>query len=159
FELIPAPTRLYSAAIPSIYQTIAADPRDVSVLQLPFGVKDGTYETGRFNTASQYYQTYHRKRLIGGYLSRISHHRIKAYHRRPTLFTLLMLSQGREVEPFRVEAVIRRGRSFVERAKLGYVVIDRAHATPALVHFATEAFELEKIAESDGRELYRTRLQ
>ena len=49
-ELVPGPRTLYSAAIPALYSTIAADPRpDVRVLELPVGVKDGTGSVGQFN--------------------------------------------------------------------------------------------------------------
>jgi hypothetical protein len=39
---------------------------------------------------------------------------------------------------------------------MGYVVIDTRRASPALRDFAVGAFGLVKIAEEDGRELYRT---
>jgi hypothetical protein len=71
FELAPVPRTVYSAEIPSIYRTIAADPRPVLVLELPFGVRDGLSSTGNFSAASQFYQTFHHKRLLGGYLSRV----------------------------------------------------------------------------------------
>ena len=73
FELWPAPRTLYSAEISPIYDRIAADPRPVRVLALPFGVRDGTWETGNFRPRSLYNQTRHGKPLIGGYLSRVSH--------------------------------------------------------------------------------------
>ena len=39
-ELLPAPRALYSASVPTIYHTIAADPRaDIRVLELPYGVR------------------------------------------------------------------------------------------------------------------------
>jgi hypothetical protein len=75
-ELLPVPRTLYSAAIPSIYQIIAADPRPVRVLQLPFGIRDGASSVGNFSARYQYYQTLHGKKLIGGYLSRISRRRV-----------------------------------------------------------------------------------
>ena len=54
-----------------------------------------------------------------------------------------------EVEP--------RARTFMARSGVGYVVIDRSRASPALVSFALEMFDLEKIGEADSRELYRPR--
>ena len=72
-ELVPGPRTLYSAAIPALYSTIAADPRpDVRVLELPVGVKDGTGSIGLFDPRAQYVQTRHGKAIIGGYLSRVS---------------------------------------------------------------------------------------
>ena len=93
-ELWPAPRTLYSAAIPSIYQIIAADPRPVRVLQLPFGIRDGASSVGNFSARYQYYQTLHGKKLIGGYLSRISRRRVGEARSQPTLDALLTMSEG-----------------------------------------------------------------
>ena len=42
FELLPAPRPLYSAAIPRIYRHVTSAAPDIRVLELPFGVRDGT---------------------------------------------------------------------------------------------------------------------
>jgi hypothetical protein len=46
----------------------------------------------------------------------------------------------------------------VERARLGYVIVDDARATPALRAFAVEAFGLQHVQSSDGYSLYVPRL-
>ena len=67
-ELSPAPRQLYAAAVPAPFHRIAEDPRtDVRVLVLPMGVRDGTSSLGNFNPLTQYQQTVHGKRLVGGY--------------------------------------------------------------------------------------------
>ena len=71
FELLPAPRALYSAEVPSIYRLLAADPRPVRVLGLPFGIRDGMSSAGNVSAFGQYYQTLHGKRLVGGYISRL----------------------------------------------------------------------------------------
>src|SRR5690606_35902168 len=71
FELLAAPRRLFPADVPAIYKTLAADSRDLRVLGLPFGLRDGLTTYGAFNPAALYYQTRHGKRLVSGYLSRI----------------------------------------------------------------------------------------
>jgi hypothetical protein len=50
---------------------------------------------------------------------------------------------------------VRRGRAFVRRANLGYVVIDRDRASDALVDFAIRAFDLELLERNGALELYR----
>ena len=57
FELLPAPRVLYSAEVPAVYRTIAADPRPIRVLSLPFGLRDGLSSRGNFSSSSQFYQT------------------------------------------------------------------------------------------------------
>jgi len=51
-------------------------PRPISVLHLPFGFRDGTRTVGYYDNARQYYQTTHGKRLIGGYLSRLTRNEV-----------------------------------------------------------------------------------
>jgi hypothetical protein len=158
FEIAPLPRRVYSAEMPAIYRQIAEDPRPVRVLELPFGVRDGLSSVGNFSAASQFYQTYHHKRLIGGYLSRVSDKRRAPYHRLPLRRALVMLSEGRSVPPELGDELKARARGmWLERGQLGYVVIDRRRASPPLVDFAMRVFDLEKLGESGDRELYRPR--
>ncbi len=156
-ELCPAPRPLFDGTIAPVYAQIASDPRDVRVLELPFGVRDGLNSFGDFSAAAQFHQTLHGKRLIGGYLSRVSNRRFEMARRRPVLAVLAALSERREVSPVELEEARRRGAEFVATARLGYVVVDRSRASQALVAFATSAFSLEKIGEADERELYRPR--
>ena len=156
-ELCPAPRVLFDASIPAIYAAISADSRDVRVLELPFGVRDGLSSFGNFSSSSQFYQTRHQKRLIGGYLSRVSRDHLESIRRRPVLAALMALSEGRDVPAGDLDVAKRRGRTFVQAANLGYVVVDRQRAGPRLVDFAIEAMDLEKIGEAGDRELYRPR--
>jgi hypothetical protein len=156
-ELAPFPRTLHSAEIPAIYRTIAGDPRDVSVLELPVGIRDGVTSVGSLSAAAQFYQTVHEKPLIGGYLSRISVHEIRRQRRFPVLRALMRMSEGKELSAARRAALKIRGDAFVERAKLGYVVVNRRRASPELEAFAVDLFGLERIGESDGRVLYRPR--
>lgn len=153
FELVPVPRTLYSAEIPSVFQTIAADPRPVRVLNLPFGVRDGLSSLGNFNASSQYYQTLHGKRLIGGYLSRVSE-RNKEFHRRqPVLSSLMRLSEGLPLTDAQLARARRFAPRFMRSADVGYVVMD-PRAPANLRAFAIDLFNLEQIGESGGFVLY-----
>lgn len=156
FELLPAPRTLYSAAIPRIYDHIAAATDDeMRVLELPIGVRDGTSSVGNFTARSQFFQTTHRKRLIGGYLSRVSRRRVSDVRRDPMLDALIWLSEGRDLDPARWRSLVEAGPSFVERSRIAFVVIDRARTSKAIREFAIRAYNLQHI-ESDGTfELYR----
>ena len=157
-ELLPAPLTLHSAAVPAIYHRIAAAPQDVRVLELPFGIRDGTSSVGDFTARSQYFQTVHGKRLIGGYLSRVSRQRVTDTRRDPMLDALLWLSEGRELDASRWRSLAESGPGFIERANIGFVVIDRSRTTRAMREFANTAFELQLI-DADGEfELYAPRL-
>lgn len=158
FELCPAPRTLYSAEIPSVFHIIASDPRPVRVLQLPIGVKDGVSSTGEFSARSQYFQTLHHKRLIGGYLSRISPRRVERLRREhPTVDLLITLSEGRELTPEQAARARERLPGFLARANVGWVVIDYAEAPPGLVHEVLTRFPLEEVARDGVLVLYRPR--
>jgi hypothetical protein len=154
-ELFPGPRPLFAAAIPSIYHTIAADPRPVRVLQLPFGVRDGVSSAGNFTARYQYFQTFHGKRLIGGYLSRISRKRLTDVRAQPTLDALITLSEGGTLTPEHAAFVRGRGPRFVTRSNLAYVVIDERTAPPALIAFVMDAWALEAIGRDGPIALYR----
>jgi hypothetical protein len=155
FELLPSPRLLYSAEVPEVYRLIRDDPRRIRVLELPFGIRDGVMSVGNFSAASEFYQTFHEKPLIGGYLSRIPVSEVARHRRVPVLAALLDLSEGRQPSPGDRARALDRGQRFVDRLLMGYVIMDTARASPELRAFAVEAFGLVKIAESDGRELYR----
>ncbi|HET6316273.1 MAG TPA: hypothetical protein VFG86_07435, partial [Chloroflexota bacterium] len=157
FELVPAQRVLALATVPRIYQRIASDPRDVRVVGLPFGIRDGASSVGNFSALSQFYQTYHEKRLIGGYLSRVSKRRVAALRRFPVLDALLVLSEGRPLDHATRQLALERARRFVETASIGYVVIDTAQASSSLTDFAIEALDLEKIDEEGALRLYQPR--
>lgn len=158
-ELCPIPRTLYSATISPIYSVIAADPRPVRVLSLPFGVRDGVSSAGNFSARYQFNQTVHQKRLIGGYLSRVSRRRLESMrHDYPTLSALITISEGRSLSPEEKAILVERGPSFVEQTALGYVVIDHGLMKPELASLAIDAFDLEEIMQDGTLTLYHPRI-
>lgn len=153
FELAPLPRALYAADVPPLYAAVAADPCAVRVLELPFGLRDGTRSVGDFSALAQFHQTLHGKPLLGGYLSRISERRVAENRRLPFTSALITLSEGRGLTP----AAAARGRDaaslFAERSRLGFVVIDRSRASRKLRRFAIGALGLERIDEQWPYEL------
>ena len=158
FELLPVPRVLYSAEVPAIYHHVADAPGDVRVLELPFGMRDGTSSYGNFSARSQFFQTMHQKPLAGGYLSRISRRRIADARKDPMVSALMTLSEGRQLEPGLGAQLTALGPSFASRARIGFVVIDRDRASWALRDFAIRALGLT-LVDADGTfDLYRPAL-
>ena len=153
-ELWPVPRTLYDATIPAIYRTVAADPRPVRVLELPFGIRDGLSSIGDYSAASQFYQTFHGKALVGGYLSRVSEQRKRRYLRMPVRRALITLSERRPLGAGTADQAREAAPGFIAQANLGYIVMDVARVTPELRAFAVEIFDLIKIDEGGGYELY-----
>ncbi len=157
FELSPVPRTLYAGEAPAVFAHIAEDPRpDIRVLVLPFGLRDGTSSLGNFNPLTQYLQTVHGKRLVGGYLSRVTREQKQFHLKYPVLASLIALSERDAPplpEPQRRLAMAGRDR-FLLASRLGYVVTDDARTSPDLRTFAIELFRLERVASADGYTLY-----
>ena len=159
FELLPAPRTLQSAAIPTIFPAVAADPRPVKVMTLPFGLRDGLSSIGNTTAASQFYQTSHEKQLVGGYISRLRQSDVVDYRRMRVTRALIDLSEGKSLDDTRRAEAVARARQLLPVWKLGYVVVDTERASEELVQFAEQAFGLTLVC-SDGKYvLYRTSLQ
>ena len=158
FELLPAPRPVYSADVPSIYHIVAADPRPVRLMELPFGLRDGMSSAGNFSAYGQFYQTVHGKHLVGGYISRLPKRSVESYRRFPVLGALMQLSEGRPVEPGLLADAYASADRTLERLQIGYVVVDRTQAQDALVDLARAAFHLTLVASAQNLELYRTPL-
>ena len=155
FELCPAPRALYSAEMSTIYDRIAADPRPVRVLVLPFGVRDGVWETGNFRPRSQYNQTRHGKALIGGYLSRISRKRVDSMRENyPTLDALIKLSEKAPLDASVKQVLDERGDRLVQQANLGYVVIDERFISPDRAAMVIAALKLREVQRDAHLTLY-----
>ncbi len=154
-ELWPVPRPLYSAAISPVYDVVRRDPRQVRILELPFGVRDGTSSEGDFSARYQFHQTAHGKRLMGGYLSRVSARRLREVKETPMLSAFLELSEGRTLDTATRDALIASAPAFIARARLGWVVVHADRAPPALHAFAVQALALEHVATDGELVLYR----
>jgi hypothetical protein len=156
-ELLPAPRELYSTRVPQFYTTIAADPRQLRVLHLPFGLRDGLSSAGDSSAYAQFLQTFHEKPLVGGYLSRLPSDGVARY-RRVRLFRLLFdLSENLPVSAERLESAIERAHDEAVALKIGYVIVDTTRASSQLVAFAKSALDLRQVATEEGQELYIVR--
>lgn len=155
FELVPAPRPLYSAAVPEVYRMIATmDDEAGRLLELPTGIRDGTSSIGNFSPSSEFFQTHHRRPLIGGYLSRVSGWRKRANSRVPMLRALFMLSEGRMPTVESLEEARRSREAFLRRGCVRYVIINKRHASPDLQRFAIDALRLQKLYDDDEHALY-----
>jgi hypothetical protein len=153
-ELLPAPRTLFPVDVPTVYETVATDPRPVRVLTLPTGIRDGVAPIGNFDASTQFYQAFHGKGLVGGYLSRVSARRKEAYRRFPVMGALLDVSEGRTLQPAQVERAVNGADAFLKATNLGYVIMNERRVSTELRDLASSVLGLTKIAEADGYSLY-----
>lgn len=158
WEMLPAPRVLYSAEVPAVNRIIAADPRPVHVLNLPFGLRDGLSSQGNANASAQYFQTVHEKQLLGGYVSRLPRRSIRRYRRLRVTRVLMALSEGRDVPAWRIRAAIEQARAQAALLNVGYVVVDTRLTSSELLAFTSAAFDLTFVASDGPYTLYRTPL-
>jgi hypothetical protein len=156
FELLPAPLTLHSAEVPPLYRYVAATPRDARLLELPFGVRDGTLSVGNFTARTQFYQTAHGRTIMGGYLSRLSARRIREVRADPVRNALAILSENDRLTPQQEADLLARGPAFVRAWNIHYVVIDTQAASPVLNGMAIKAFRLSHVETNGELALYAT---
>jgi hypothetical protein len=157
-ELWPAPRTLYSARIASVYDIVAADPRPVRLLEFPTGVRDGASSTGNFSARAQFNQTRHGKKLIGGYLSRISPRRLaEMRHDNPTYARLMTLSEQGWLSEDDTDVLWSYGENFCQRANVGYVAIDYDRTSETAAALVRRALRLDELARDGNVVLYRPR--
>ena len=111
-------SRLFTIASPRI-------PGRSASSYLPFGVRDGTWETGNFRPRTLFNQTRHGKALIGGYLSRVSPRRVQTDA--PGLPDARCPDHAEREAPIGPDIKARldeRGDRLVTQGNVGYVVID-----------------------------------
>lgn len=139
-ESLALPRRLFPAILPQRYQVVADDRCDVTILRLPTGIKDGTRQRGRFSSETQFRQVFHGKRLIGGYLSRLSDETVEAYEEHPTLRALLDLSEGKTISAQARREAVRGAKSLSRQVGIGFIAVNKAEASQELRDFVQDAF-------------------
>ncbi len=146
---------------PAFFASSLATGGPSAILELPFGIRDGLSSLGNFGASSQFYQTFHTKDLVGGYVSRIDERTKRAYREEPVTRALIEFGDERVPSVDLLAAATAAGPAFIDRTDLGYVVIDRVRVTAAEREFAIAALGLERLEapdETGPRELYSTRL-
>jgi hypothetical protein len=157
-ELCPAPRELFSATVPDVYKRIAATGDESGrVLELPTGIRDGTSSIGNFSAASEFFQTTHRRPLMGGYLSRVSMSRKRQNLRSPMMSALLTLSEGRPLPAGSADLARTRRDAFLRRSCVRFVVVDKDRSSQDLRAFAVDALDLTLLHEYQHYLLYEPR--
>jgi hypothetical protein len=155
-ELLPAPLTLYSAEIPPLYQRVAAAPSTVTLLEIPYGVRDGVSSVGNFSARTQFFQTAHGKTVMGGYLSRIPRRRVEELQMDPVARALAILSEKDRLLPADETAMLDAAPDFLRNNHIGFVVIDRDRTDTAFEALVIKAFRLRHLETNGSLSLFAT---
>lgn len=101
FEHLSIPLPLSDFQIPSVYDTIAADKGDFSVLEIPLAWRNGFRMTGTPDAEmmfEQYYQTRHAHPIIGGNTSRNPELKFQYFTEMPVINSLIAAETGHTVD-------------------------------------------------------------
>ncbi len=158
FELLPAPMTLYSAEVPPLYKRVAAAPEGLTLLELPYGVRDGVSSVGNFTARTQFFQTAHGKTLLGGYLSRVPKRRVEELQMDPVRRALAILSENRRLRPADETAMLTAAPAFLRQHHVGFVVIDHERTNPTFQGLAIKAFRLRHLETNGSMSLFATDL-
>ena len=164
FEHWSVPLPLTDASIPEVYQQVADEPGDFAILQLPMGWRNSFGVQGAESTQTQYYQTYHNKRLLSGNISRNPPFKFDYFRQIPILDSLISIETYGKVDAERRAADRATAEEFVSFYDIRYVV-----AAPGMpgrppyvdtrdeaVAYLEEVLPIERIAHpADGWLLYR----
>ena len=113
-------------SIPAFYQSIiAADPEDVSVLEMPVSWVWAGRMTDRCAVKYMYYPPFHHKRMVDGYVSK-NHPYIFSYFTQLKLFNVfLALQNGRQPSNREIENAKNLSTAFCRLARLKYLVLHK----------------------------------
>jgi hypothetical protein len=163
FEHWSVPLPLTDARIPPVYRQVAEEPGDFAILQLPMGWRNSFGVQGAESTRTQYYQTYHNKRLLSGNISRNPPFKFDYFQQISILDSLITIQTYGEVDAERRATDRATADEFTSFYDIRYVVaapgvpgrppyVDTREEALAYVE---EVLPVEKVTDQDGWLLYR----
>ncbi|MEJ2560416.1 MAG: hypothetical protein P8186_30190 [Anaerolineae bacterium] len=165
FDQVSVPLPLTDARVPRPYVTIAAQPGDFAVLQLPLGWRSSFGTWGAERTQLQYYQSLHHKRMLAGNISRAPDFKFNYFTRIPLFRALTETELYRKVD----DETLARARAQAgelmtlydvrylivhDPIPLRYPYVDTMSATRDLA-FSLIPLNPNPVASSDGATVYQ----
>jgi len=101
FEHLSTPLPLSDLRIPEVYQTIARDSGDFTVLEIPLAWRNGYRMTGTLDQAmmfAQFYQTAHRRPILGGNTSRNPELKFQYFTETPVINSIIAVETGHTLD-------------------------------------------------------------
>jgi hypothetical protein len=87
--------------VPDVYKTIARDPGDFTVLEIPLAWRNGFRMTGTLDQAmmlEQWYQTQHRHPILGGNTSRNPELKFQYFTEAPVINSIIAAETGHKLD-------------------------------------------------------------
>jgi hypothetical protein len=148
FSAMPLPMVPLEAS--RVYAHLASLPKG-TVLDLPFGIRDGFGAEGRFEARTLYFQTIHGQPLASGYVARLPPAVRERYDASPAMRTILRLSAGDGETPAADPAAI--ARELHDTWQVRYIVVND-DLTPPLLRRFVETMPVTLLMDEGSRRLY-----
>ncbi|NOZ05313.1 MAG: hypothetical protein GXP41_03020, partial [Chloroflexi bacterium] len=163
-ENLSVPLPLSDYRVPPVYNQIAADPGDFSVLEIPLAWRNGFRVTGPLDRTfmfAQFYQTTHEKHLLGGNTSRNPAFKFQYFTEAPVINSLLALETGHEVPQAVIDQDRQQAAGVLRFFRIRYIVVHklgspRQHVTPeATLPYIEQLLPVTKWYEDDRMTAFR----
>jgi hypothetical protein len=158
FEHLSIPLPLSDFRVPQVYDTIAADPGDFTVLEIPLAWRNGFRVTGTKDPMimfTQLYQTSHEKRLLGGNTSRNPEYKFQYFTEAPVINTIIALENGYEVDRDMWNRDRELAPDVLRLLGVRYVILHTAVVPAVLQEYVQDVLGGERIYEEDGMVVHR----
>ncbi len=123
FEHAAVPLPTSDARIPAVYDIIAAEPGDFTLLQVPLGWRNSFGVFGVERTQIQYYQVRHGKPMLGGNISRAPEFKMAYFRRIPLFQAIADVEFGKEPDPALVEQARAQAPELMRLYNVRYVIL------------------------------------
>ncbi len=153
-QLVP-PVPLTDIHAAPIYETIAAEPGDFTVLELPLGWRGSIVMQGETDDVAQFFQTTDHKRRLGGITSRFPDFKLRYYDQAPVLRSLIALEEGRTVDDDQRARDRADAANVLRFFDIRYVSVNRVQTAPETLDYIRATLPLEEIASDAERVMYR----
>ncbi len=155
FEQWVFPIPLSDMRVPEIFQAIRDEPGDFAILEIPLGWRGSISMQGKQDDRTQFFQTIHHKRLLGGITSRIPAFKFQYFLETPVINSLIALETGREVDENR-RALDRIAAPYLQNFfDIRYVDVNRELTDDAVMQYVFDMFSLTEVYRDETRTVYR----
>ena len=127
FEYVSFPLPLGKMAVPKMYYQIASEEGDFALVELP---RDYCYAQCQVSEY-QYYQTVHRKKLVGGYIARNPSYALDFVYNTPVIRELNFAELPPDILRQDLSEV---GLSLLNYYDVRYIILHRDYMTPEMFH-------------------------
>jgi len=163
FEHLALPLPLTDARVPDFYYTLAAEPGDFAILQFPLGWRNSFGVLGAERTQIQYYQSVHKKRMLGGNISRNPPFKFDYFRRIPIFASTADLELYGEVTPEELERDRASAQELLYFFDIRYLIFHPGipgrppyiDTRAQLEEYVQHVFPVRKILDEDGFTVYK----